>query len=603
MADRKNFFYKQRVTEAELDAAFDQPEKGIWDLAKDMGVIGVLSGLTPSLSGGAGNSNVDITSGIAISKSGKRLRAYTDGAGTKQFSYATDTAGAPTSVAGGQERWISIMARHGRKKSDPRTDGLGNPVHFQREEALNSTGDDTDANVDKFYIVAGASAPTGTATRPALDAEHILVADIKRTPSDAANVLDLTRREIMHIPIERGIGSAGLALRVPALTTWKGGRTNPGEANLAAQLNKFIDDLAAETSNDDGAERIGAANVGALIQGSVRSQLDQLQNEKGGKAQNNTWTAAQTFSAAIILNSNLSVTGTADIDGAVDMDSSLDVATTLVVGGNTTFNGATNTFANKVRLTLDNAGGSQEPGIDTTATVPTAERHLLFETNYTGGQSDCKIRFYLNNLAILSNGPRRSLLITTNARWDGTNWNKDNTTLSAGETGASFAVEIGGIRGTGNVSSGGLIFYRQKISNNNAAWTDSNWSQKIDMGDAFDDNDTGNTFDNNFADFDQSGTTRYNLFNGDAIIGINAAQKRYAFHWAAQATGAFTFKNFVPFNFRYSAVPSSFTFTTTTNTNMAVAGLSASQRRGVTVGSAVTGAGTYELAGSVLVKL
>jgi len=44
MANRRYFYFKQRVTDAELREAFDGPEGAVWNLAKDMGVFGVSTG-------------------------------------------------------------------------------------------------------------------------------------------------------------------------------------------------------------------------------------------------------------------------------------------------------------------------------------------------------------------------------------------------------------------------------------------------------------------------------------------------------------------------------------------------------------------------------
>jgi hypothetical protein len=43
MSARKNFFFRQRVTEAELDSAFDDLEQADHNLAGDLGFTGVLA--------------------------------------------------------------------------------------------------------------------------------------------------------------------------------------------------------------------------------------------------------------------------------------------------------------------------------------------------------------------------------------------------------------------------------------------------------------------------------------------------------------------------------------------------------------------------------
>jgi hypothetical protein len=296
--DLKDFFKNQRVTQAELDAAFVYAENDRKRLLTDNNFYGIMSGFVATLGSAP---TVDITNGKAYDKLGRRIPGYSDLAGTKNFSFANATDGTATSVTGGNERWISVYARFGRQANDPRTDGDGNPVRHDQPEALhdNTLGPTGVAGiggsgVDKPYIVAGVMAATGTAVRPALHADAVLICDIKRTPSDGSNVLDTTRREL------------GL---LQALSTWRGGRTNPAQG-LAAAFSKLIDDLGAQTASDDGAERVGFAGVGNLTTGSVASALAELDTEKGGLAVASSWTAKQSFDAA---TASVAAIGFADV--------------------------------------------------------------------------------------------------------------------------------------------------------------------------------------------------------------------------------------------------------------------------------------------------
>ncbi len=283
MSDRKDWGKNQRVTQAELDAAFAYTENDRKNLLVDNTWYGIVSGLVATLGSAP---TVNVTKGVAYDKLGRRIPVYSDAASTKNFSFANATDGTATSVTAGNERWISVYARFGRQALDGRVDGDGNPFYFDQPEVLhdNTTGPTGVAGlggsgIDKVYMVAGASAATGTATRPALHADALLICDIKRTPSDASNVLDTTRREL------------GL---VQAFTSWLGGRTNPA-AGLSSIFDRFITDLSATTASDDGAERIGAQANGNLPSGSVRSQLDSLDNNKGSLSIANTWSAKQSF--------------------------------------------------------------------------------------------------------------------------------------------------------------------------------------------------------------------------------------------------------------------------------------------------------------------
>lgn len=177
--DRYDFYFKQPVSQAEFDGAFDAVEHAIWNQVKDRGIYGIVSGFAPTAPGAW---SISFSTGLGIDKNGARLRST----GTITQSIALDTAGVSTTPAPGNRRWISIFARFGRDLSDPRTDGLGAPIKFSHAEALNP--DDTQPNVGKLFIVAGVEdlITDPVPARPALDAAAILLADILLTDGDVA---------------------------------------------------------------------------------------------------------------------------------------------------------------------------------------------------------------------------------------------------------------------------------------------------------------------------------------------------------------------------------------------------------------------------------
>jgi hypothetical protein len=134
MADRVDFYFRQRVTEAELDLAFALLEKADRDLAADLNIYGIVAGAVP-----APHSPVpDLTVGLTAP-----ARAY-DNLGQRMFfgtgqtvDCAVDLVGIPTDVATvGNERWLGIFLRFKRLLSDPRTDGNSQQVFFRRDESF-----------------------------------------------------------------------------------------------------------------------------------------------------------------------------------------------------------------------------------------------------------------------------------------------------------------------------------------------------------------------------------------------------------------------------------------------------------------------------------
>jgi len=73
------------------------------------------------------------------------------------------------------------------------------------------------------------------------------------------------------------------------------GVTNPGPVDVRTAIDKIITDLKSDV-NPDGAGLIGAKDNGNnLADGTVRSQLDQLDTNKGGKFETNLWQGDNTW--------------------------------------------------------------------------------------------------------------------------------------------------------------------------------------------------------------------------------------------------------------------------------------------------------------------
>lgn len=166
MSGRRDYFYKQKVTEAELDAGFNALEVADRALATDWGFTGVITGTTVVQRAAGANISVDVAAGITYDQLGQRIQVPS----TQNVSVANDSAGVTTSVSGGgNEKIVSVFVEFDRALSDPRTDGNGATVYFVRDESY------------KFHIKQGAEAAAGAAVAPALEASKILLADITRT--------------------------------------------------------------------------------------------------------------------------------------------------------------------------------------------------------------------------------------------------------------------------------------------------------------------------------------------------------------------------------------------------------------------------------------
>ena len=298
MADRTDFYFRQRVTEAELDLAFTLLEQADRILAADIGVFGIIGGAVPSPHAPVADLTIDLTAGgRAFDRLGQRIYFGTG----QRVDCANDAAGVPTDVkAQGSERWLGVFLRFSRQLSDPRTDGNSQQVYFRRDESF------------QFVVRQGVEAPAGSAVPVPLQDDELLVCDVKRVFGRAqiqAGDLELKRRQAFvfaradTVEVQPGLWKV-IAPAKPnvqaSLDSTDGvladhltgtGRRHASDAidfaphaflaskTLGAALTELLDALLAVAA-PAGAARIGVDAIpgqpAALQQGSVRSQLAQL---------------------------------------------------------------------------------------------------------------------------------------------------------------------------------------------------------------------------------------------------------------------------------------------------------------------------------------
>lgn len=157
-----DWFYKQLVTSDDLDEAFANLEEADHNLVADQGYFGVYNGMgvtqqtVPDLT-------VRVAPGDAYDQQGRRVSIPN----VQNVDLSVDSNAASTAVSTpGNEKWVSLFVRFARSLSDQRFDGDANPVFFRRDESF------------EFLVTQGAEAPIGTATRPSLESDALLIADV-----------------------------------------------------------------------------------------------------------------------------------------------------------------------------------------------------------------------------------------------------------------------------------------------------------------------------------------------------------------------------------------------------------------------------------------
>ena len=299
MADRTDFYFRQRVQESELDLAFELLEKADRNLAADVGIYGIISGAEPTPHSPVPDLTIDLTApGRAYDNLGQRIFFGTG----QTVDCSMDHAGIPTEVpVAGQERWLGVFLRFDRLLSDPRTDGNSQQVFFRRDESF------------EIVVRQGAAAAIGAAAKVPLEADELLVCDVRRTHGQAqilAPDIDTSRRQAFIFAQGDAVEIASGLWNIlqPAVNTVQstldevdaeltdhfGGsaRRHPAgdidytphgfvaAANVQAAIDELVDDLSSTAAGNPGAKRVGAdAAAGAphaLPAGNVDAQLSQL---------------------------------------------------------------------------------------------------------------------------------------------------------------------------------------------------------------------------------------------------------------------------------------------------------------------------------------
>jgi len=182
MSDRKNFYFEQTVMEDELDEAFDDLENSLWNFVVDIGIEGIVVGLSVSEADPTPNLTVEVQPGECYNDQGKRIRVPAE----EIVNCALDYLGASTIPSAGNSRYISLFAAFERNLSDPRTDGNGDTVYFEVDESF------------EIHVYAGTET-TGTPTPPSLVANKILLCDIRiydTTTAITDAMIDVSRKQI-----------------------------------------------------------------------------------------------------------------------------------------------------------------------------------------------------------------------------------------------------------------------------------------------------------------------------------------------------------------------------------------------------------------------
>ena len=267
MADRLDYYFRQKVTEAELDLGFELLEKADHNLAADIGVYGVVSGAVPTQHAPIADLSIDLSApGRAYDRLGQRVFFGTG----QTVNLAVDSTGIPTEVSNSsQERWLGVFLRFKRLLSDPRTDGNSQQVLFRRDESF------------ELVVRQGPQAAIGSAPKVPLVDDELLVCDVRRR----AGQLQILNADINVARRQAFVFAHGDAVQVlSGLWTAISAASNTVQAALDS-VDQLLAGHFAATSHRHKAQDVDYTPHGFVAANNVKGALDEIVDDLSSSTQ------------------------------------------------------------------------------------------------------------------------------------------------------------------------------------------------------------------------------------------------------------------------------------------------------------------------------
>ena len=277
-----DWYFKQIVTQSQMDWAFDRVQDSIHGASLDNEFVGIVTGMGAQQHAGVPDKTIDI-GGPAVAYDPEGQRCYVPDLLTvvdcSQDEFGTDS-NPPTP---GFERYISVFIRFDRNLTEPALDGNNVVIYTKQLESF------------EFFVRLGAEAPAGTAIPAPLMTDAVLVCDILVANGFTAILnadFDLTRRQdwVRYVGATIGthvygtakdavdgmlalIDSWGGALPFTFTSTWFGAAPVlgpvPPPTTIQESLDAIVFDLAGTGAGPSGSDYVGTTDSGAFPGGFV----------------------------------------------------------------------------------------------------------------------------------------------------------------------------------------------------------------------------------------------------------------------------------------------------------------------------------------------
>jgi hypothetical protein len=390
--DLFDWFFKQPVTEGEMDEAFDNAEQADQSIMNDQGLVGVMVNgdvaehfPTPDLT-------VDIaTPVVAYDQEGQRVFIPGTG-GVENVDVSVDSNAVSTAVAGGgNEKIVSVFIQFARALSNPRIDGNSATVDFNVDESF------------EIIVEQGAEAAP-PATPPALKADALLLCDITRTNGQT---------QIFNADIDLSRKESTFKLTTATFTI-DAGTQEEALQDMLQEIQNHVDQVGAAHDADaivydPTALPIPAAWSAIDAATDVQAALDGIVDDLSQ--------ATGVTGASLVGFDPSGNNFTASNIAAALVEAAVLAAASQVFTGTNTFDDLQISDENSITdAGADDAAARDTPVITTSTTTvgSNLQKKLIYEIEI----STALLRMYA-----MGNG----LEVTINARWDntGSDWNRD----------------------------------------------------------------------------------------------------------------------------------------------------------------------------------
>ena len=277
-----DWFYRQRVTEGEMDAGFGAVNtallamrttqiEGVW--------MGALWGDPPL--GAPQVPQEHAPQNMTVDIPGP-LRAW-DSLGNLLFDptiainvdCSADYQGLPTAVlVDGNEKLVTICVAFDWVLSDPRVDGNGDTVYFQKDPSV------------VYEVYQGAEAPIGMAVAPAIPADRVILCDVMLNWNDLAIAdadIDIARMKIVRKNYDHMTTLANNGAYINFTATGFSAASGPTVGDALAEVDGWMTGHLRGTGPHHDSDDIDFDNaVSGLVATHVKGALDEIDNTVDG---------------------------------------------------------------------------------------------------------------------------------------------------------------------------------------------------------------------------------------------------------------------------------------------------------------------------------